>query len=180
MLSPNLETNRLLLRRYKESDINAFHEIIQDKRLQDYITFPEYTVDEEMGYLKECIKMADTDIKEKWAIVLKDNKETIGTISINKVEKDHHYCNVGYVIRYPYWGNGYATEALETISNYLLDSGYHLVECTCNELNKQSSRVMEKAGFKKDGTIHNRRLNKDGTYSGIEYYSKTKERMIGC
>lgn len=70
-----------------------------------------------------------------------------------------------------YWGRGYASEALNAVSDYLLESGY---ECSCNELNKQSSRVMEKAGFKKDGYIANRRLNKDGTYSGVEYYSKTK------
>ena len=31
---------------------------------------------------------------------------------------------------------------------------------------------MEKAGFEKDGYIANRRLNKDGTYFGVEYYSK--------
>ena len=73
-----------------------------------------------------------------------------------------------------YWGRGYASEALNAVSDYLLESGYYLVECSCNELNKQSSRVMEKAGFKKDGYIANRRLNKDGTYSGVEYYSKTK------
>ena len=34
---------------------------------------------------------------------------------------------------------------------------------------------MLKAGFKKDGYIANRRLNKDGTYSGVEYYSKSKK-----
>ena len=88
----------------------------------------------------------------------------------------HNYCNVGYTIRYDYWGNGYAAEALEAVSNHLLEeSGYYLVECVCNELNKQSSRVMEKAGFKKDGYIANRRLNKDGTYSGLEYHSKYKK-----
>ena len=32
---------------------------------------------------------------------------------------------------------------------------------------------MLKVGFKKDGYIANKRLNKDGTYSGVEYYSKT-------
>ena len=64
---------------------------------------------------------------------------------------------------------------MKVVSDYLLNnSGYYLVECSCNKSNKQSSRVMEKAGFKKDGYIANRRLNKDGTYSGIEYYSKTK------
>jgi len=38
----------------------------------------------------------------------------------------------------------------------------------------QSFRVMEKAGFIKDGYISNRRLNKDGKYSGVVYYSKSK------
>lgn len=72
--------------------------------------------------------------------------------------------------------NDYASEVLEAVSDYLLnDRGYYLVECSCNELNKQSSKVMEKAGFKKDGYVTNRRLNSDGTYSGVEYYSKTKE-----
>jgi hypothetical protein len=33
---------------------------------------------------------------------------------------------------------------------------------------------MLKAGFAKDGYIANRRKNLDGTYSGVEYYSKTK------
>ena len=60
------------------------------------------------------------------------------------------------------------------VSNYLLDSGYYLVECTCNELNSQSFKVMEKVGFKRDGLIPNRRLNIDGTYSGVLYYSKSK------
>ena len=79
------------------------------------------------------------------------------------------------MIIYDYWGKGYAAEALKAVSDYLLnDRGYYLVGCSCNELNKQSSRVMEKAGFKKDGYIANRRLNRDGTYSGVEYYSKMK------
>ena len=78
-------------------------------------------------------------------------------------------------MRYKYWGKGYATEALKTISDYLLNERkYYLVEGVCNERNLQSSRVLIKAGFKKDGYVANRRLNKDGTYSGIEYYSKSK------
>jgi RimJ/RimL family protein N-acetyltransferase len=174
MLSPRMETDRLILRRYDESDLDAFYEIIHDDRLQSYIHFPNLTREQELEYIKDCLKEVETDKCEKWAIVLKDNNETIGNISVNTVVKKHNYCDVGYVIRYDYWGYGYAAEALETISNYLLESGYYLVECTCNELNKQSSRVMEKAGFTRDGCLPNRRLNKDGSYSGLEYYSKRK------
>ena len=174
MLSPTLETERLILRRYNETDLEAFYEILHDDRLHKYIPFPDLTREQELEYIKSCMKDVETDKCEKWSIVLKENNETIGNISVNTVVKKHNYCDVGYVIRYNYWGKGYASEALTSVSNYLLECGYYLVECTCNELNTQSSKVMVKSGFTKDGCIPNRRLNKDGTYSGVEYYSKTR------
>ena len=150
------------------------YEVLTDNRLAEYIKFPNLTKEEELECIKDWIKNADDSKYEKWVITLKSDNTPIGNISVNGIEKRHNYCNVGYVILYAYWGKGYASEALKVVSDYLLESGYYLVECSCNELNKQSSRVMEKAGFKKDGYIANRRLNKDGTYSGVEYYSKTK------
>ena len=165
MLSPKIETERLILRRYKETDIDAIYDIITDKRLSTYIKFPELTKEQELECIKEWIKEADDSKYERWVIERKKDDAIVGNIDVNTVVKKHNYCNVGYTIRYDYWGNGYAAEALEAVSNHLLEeSGYYLVECSCNELNKQSSRVMEKAGFKKDGYIANRRLNKDGTY----------------
>lgn len=174
MLSPKLETERLILRRYEETDIDMQYEVLTDNRLAKYIKFPNLTREEELECIKDWIKNADDSKYEKWVITLKGDNTPIGNISVNGIEKKHNYCNVGYVILYDHWGKGYASEALKVVSDYLLDSGYYLVECSYNELNKQSSRVMEKAGFKKDGYIANRRLNKDGTYSGVEYYSKTK------
>lgn len=125
--------------------------------------------------IKKWIKEAGESEKEKWVIERKSDRAVVGNIEVASVTKKHNYCNVGYTIRYDYWGNGYATEALKAVSEYLLnDRGYYFVECSCHELNKQSSKVMLKAGFKKDGYIANRRLNSDGTYSGVEYYSKSK------
>lgn len=174
MLSPKLETERLVLRRYKETDIDAMYDIITDKRLSTFIKYPDLTKEQELEHIRDWIKEADDSKNERWVIERKEDGAIIGNINVNTVVKKHNYCNVGYIIRYDYWGNGYAAEALKAVSDYLLDSGYYLVECSCNELNKQSSRVMEKAGFKKDGYIANRRMNSDGTYSGVEYYSKCK------
>ena len=175
MLSPRLETERLILRRYKESDIDVLYEIITDERLSKYIKYPNLNKEEELECIKKWIREADESKYERWVIERKSDGVIVGNIDVNTIYKKHNYCNVGYTIRYDYWGNGYASEALNIVSEHLLNnSGYYLVECCCNELNKQSSKVMLKAGFKKDGYIANRRLNKDGTYSGIEYYSKTK------
>ena len=173
LLSPTIETSRLILRRYKESDIDMQYEILQDKRLQEYVKMPDLTKAEELDCIRKWIKEADTSKYEKWVIELKDTNIPIGNISVNGIDKRNNYCNVGYVIKYDYWGNWYASEALNAVSNYLLEHRkYYLVECSCNELNIASSKVMLKAGFKKDGYIENRRLNQDGTYSKVEYYSK--------
>ena len=174
MLSPTLETERLILRRYQETDIDTIYEMITDSRLTNYINFPNISKEEELECIKKWISEADESKYEKWVIERKEDEEIIGNISVNIVNKQHNYCNVGYTIMYNYWGNGYAAEALNIVSNYLLDSGYYLVECSCNELNTQSRKVMEKSGFKKDGYISNRRINKDGTYSAVVYYSKTR------
>ena len=175
MLSPRLESKRLILRRYEEKDIDMQYSVLLDERLHKYIKFPNLTKDEEFECIKKWIEDADIDRHEKWVIELKDSHIVVGNISVNDINKKNNYCNVGYVIMYDYWGKGYATESLELVSNYLLNErGYHLVECSCNELNKQSSKVMIKAGFKKDGYIANRRINDDGSYSGVEFYSKSK------
>ena len=175
MLSPRIETDRLILRRYKESDIDSIYEIITDERLAKYIKYPNLTKDEELECIKKWISEADKNKYEKWVMELKSTGEVVGNIDVNTVVKKHNYCNVGYTVRYQFWGNGYAAEALKAVAEHLLNNrDYYLVECSCNELNVQSFRVMEKAGFIKDGYISNRRLNKDGKYSGVVYYSKSK------
>lgn len=175
MLCPTLETERLILRRYRESDIDATYEIITDERLSKFITFPNLTKEAELEFIKKCIDESDVSPYEKWVIELKNSGEVVGNISVNVINTKHNYCNVGYVVRYDYQGFGYASEALKRVSDYLLEErNYYLVECSCNELNLASSKVMKKAGFIKDGYVADRRVNKDGTYSGVEYYSKKK------
>lgn len=67
MLSPTIETDRLILRRYKESDIDMMYEIISDERLSHYVSFPDLSKEAELAYLKDCISEADTSKNEKWA-----------------------------------------------------------------------------------------------------------------
>ena len=83
MLSPKIETERLILRRYNESDIDAFYEILHDDRLHTYIPFPNLTKDEENEYIKNCMTEVEESKYERWSIVLKENNITIGNISKN-------------------------------------------------------------------------------------------------
>lgn len=47
MLSPRLETERLILRRWKKDDIDVLYKMISDKRLFTYLKKPNITKEEE-------------------------------------------------------------------------------------------------------------------------------------
>ena len=86
MLSPKLETERLILRRYKESDIEVMYEIITDVRLSKYIKFPKLTKSEELDCIKKWIsEAADDSLYEKWVIELKSDGTIVGNINVNKI-----------------------------------------------------------------------------------------------
>lgn len=87
MLSPKLETERLILRRYEETDIDMQYKILTDNRLAKYIKFPNLTK-EELECIKVWIKNANDSKYEKWVITLKHDNTPIGNISVNGIEKN--------------------------------------------------------------------------------------------
>lgn len=74
MLSPILETKRLILRRYKETDIDIQYNILCDTRLHKYIQFPNLKKEDELKCIKEWISNDDVDKHEKWVIEFKQSR----------------------------------------------------------------------------------------------------------
>ena len=85
MLSPKIETERLILRRYKETDIDAIYDIITDKRLTQYIKYPDKTKEEELECIKKWIIEADESKYERWVIELKTTREEVGNIAAEEL-----------------------------------------------------------------------------------------------
>ena len=110
MLSPRIETDRLILRRYKESDIDAVYEIITDERMAKYIKYPNLTKDEELECIKKWISEADENKYEKWVMELKSTGEVVGNIDVNTVVKKHNY---GLLMNLP-------QKLLDIFSHYVL------------------------------------------------------------
>ena len=62
MLSPRIETERLVLRRYKESDIDTVYEMITDKRGSKFLKFPNITKEE----MLEIINSKEAKFSNEW------------------------------------------------------------------------------------------------------------------
>ena len=144
-----LETERLILRELKEEDAEMmFKNWASDDEVSKYVRWSTHKDVEET---KEYIKIEIERCKEKdyynWGIVLKENQELIGAIGAFPSEEGR--TELGYNISKKYWRNGYTTEALKKVLEYLTnDVEIHRYRCAHAVLNPASGAVMKKAGFK--------------------------------
>ena len=61
---------------------------------------------------------------------------------------------VGYCIGSRWWNQGYVSEALGMVMDFLFDQvGFHRIEARHDEENHASGRVMEKNGMKREGLL---------------------------
>lgn len=80
--------------------------------------------------------------------------EPVGVISLSSPNEAWGTMDVGYSIRPAEWGNGYATNALEEACGYAFDERrMHKVYATTYAGNDASNRVLEKAGFTREGVL---------------------------
>lgn len=81
-----------------------------------------------------------------WAARLRSDGVYVGKLDA-EVDDDHIAVNVGYLFFPPFWGQGYATEALSAIVDSLERQGVIELRATVTRGNEASERVLVKAGF---------------------------------
>ena len=177
-----LETERLILRKFELNDVEElfYNGYITDEIMAKNMSWsPCKNIEEQYNIIKKWIEQYENNDYYRWLIVLKETGEFIGGIDVCNLYKKKDYGEVGYCIWSKYWNNGYATEALRRVIEYLLlECDFHLVEAHHAGFNPASGRVMEKAGMKKDGELRERRLDKEtGVYTPQVYYSILKDEL---
>ncbi len=148
----NLETKRLIIRGWRDSDLNDLYAYASVEGVGQMAGWlPHINLD----HSKTVVFNFVTN-KNVFAIEHKSNRKVIGSISIEKIYKNllsDDYKNlsgreVGYVLSKDYWGQGLMAEALKALIDYLfLKMDYDYLMCAHFKSNDQSKRVIEKVGF---------------------------------
>lgn len=140
-----LETERLILRNFRESDLEDFIELTSNKKVCEMCNWP-YFVDREI--LKYSL-IAQTDKPLHFAIVLKQENKVVGAIELLKCEEETTK-EIAFMLNEKFWGKGIMTEALSLIVDYAFnDLNIETLIGGYFEGNERSFNVQEKVGFKK-------------------------------
>ncbi len=145
-----METERLILRRWEESDAESMFEYARDPEVGPAAGWPAHRSAEES---LRVIRMFRTR-KEAYAVCRKEDGRAVGAAELKMngftdlTERDDE-CELGYWIGRPFWGKGLMPEAVrEMLRRAFEELGMEKVWCAYYDGNERSRRVQEKCGFR--------------------------------
>jgi RimJ/RimL family protein N-acetyltransferase len=160
----HLETERLYLRPPQLEDAPAVRELVSDERIARMtLNIPHpYPEDGAITWIQRILSSDNSNAYPRM-IERKDDDTLVGHIGMG-ITPRHNRAEVGYWVGVPYWGRGYATEALSA----MIDFGFsqlslHRITGQYYVSNPASGRVMEKVGMIFEGTL------RDHVRRGKEY-----------
>lgn len=148
-----IETERLILRTWKDEDALAYFHINQDPKVIEYLLGP-LTMQEVHDFMAAANRQSEERGHTLWAAELKSTAELIGFVGLQYTSWPAHFTpavEVGWRLGSQHWGRGYATEAANASLAYAFN------ECALSQIvsftvpaNVRSIRCMERIGLTRE------------------------------
>ena len=176
--SPTLQTERLILRDFREEDWQAAHEWGSDPKVVKYMPFGPNTEDETKNFINRVLnnQKAQPRISFNFALINKPDNRLIGSCRIKIKSVDSKEGEIGYALNRRYWNQGYMTEAARSVISFgFIQLGLHRIIATCDPANTGSYRVMEKLGMQREGYLREHEFWKGAWLDSLLYSILEKE-----
>ena len=148
-----IETDRLILRNWREKDRQAFFEMNADRQVMRFFEKTRSRAEAD-ALLDRFVIEIDRDGYGFWAVELRDAGQVIGFTGLRDVHFDAAFApavEIGWRLLTRYWGNGYATEAARTCLAYGFEQmGLAEIVSFAVPENWPSRRVMERIGMRRE------------------------------
>lgn len=172
-----LQTERLILRPWEESDAADLYEYAKDPLVGPIAGWPPHTSVENS---REVIKHVLSEL-HTYAIILKTTQKAVGSIGLmignsSILKLSDNEGEIGYWIGVPFWGQGLVPEAVNKILRYGFENlRLKKIWCGYFEGNNKSERVQEKCGFIYHHTVENVNCDLIGEMRTEHFTCLTKE-----
>ena len=147
---PIIETNRLILRRWRAEDLQPFAELNADARVMEF--FPAtMTLEEVQNMIRIFEEREEQNGFCFWAAELKETGEFVGFIGLNIPGQPLPFSpcvEIGWRLAHRFWGRGLAPEGAQACLQYGFEKlGLKEIVSFTAVGNSNSRRVMEKIGM---------------------------------
>lgn len=141
-----LETERLILRPFRETDLQDLYEYLSDEQTVHYEPYKPMTLAETQDNLRWRM-----DTEAMIAVERREDHKLIGNLYFARGEFDT--AELGYVFNRRFWGRGYASESCRALINQAFAEGTHRIIAECDPENVNSWRLLEALGFTREAHL---------------------------
>ena len=165
-----METERLMLRPWDESDAEACYRYAKDPLVGSFAGWPVHTsIEHSQRIIRSVLSVPET-----YAIVLKIVGQPVGSIGLHfhsDLSKGDDEAELGYWLGVPFWGQGIVPEAARLLLRHAFEElNLARVWCGVYDGNERSKRVIEKLFFKYQWTTENAHVHQMGETCSIHVY----------
>ena len=166
-----IETDRLLLRRFRTEDIDDIVELVSHPSVAHVGNKIKPDAVEVKKYLdwQHSLQPFELNMCYDLGIELKGENKIIGFVGL--IRKNHKQGEVGWALHIGYRGKGYAAEAARGLISFGFDKlGLHRIFADASSLNVASLKTMERVGMKREGLYRESEFQ-DGRWVDIVVYA---------
>ena len=171
-----LESDRLLLRPFREDDLSALLAIQSRPDVARWLYWEprtEVEVREALDRKIRAAELAEASPSVEFAVQLRETGEMIGTANLAVTSAEHRQGEIGYLLHPDHQGRGYATEAARLLLGLAFDQhDLHRVVGRLETRNTASARVLERLGMRREADFVENEWVKD------EWQSETVYAML--
>jgi RimJ/RimL family protein N-acetyltransferase len=155
---PRLAAARVVLRPLRPADAADLLAIFGDPRVMRYWTTPAFhDLADARALVREVDALFHARELFEWGIALAGDDRVIGTATLWHLEPAHRRGEIGFALGRAHWGRGFAGEAVATLVAFAFERlRLHRLEADVDPRNEPSLRLLEKLGFRREGTLRER------------------------
>jgi ribosomal-protein-alanine N-acetyltransferase len=167
-----LETVRLRIRPYRESDIAELLPLIGTREVAATTLRIAHPYTEQDA--RDFLVMAQEPDKLWLAITLRSDGRQIGGVGL-RVDESHHNAELGYWLGVSYWGQGYATEASREMLRYGFgELQLNRIFASHFKHNVASGHILQKLGMRHEG-CQREQIRKWDRFIDLELYGLLRQ-----
>lgn len=172
---PTIETNQLILRKIEPEDATNLFEFLSDIAVNQYMINNPYEnivqVQRLINGMQQCFESKQ---KIRWGIAKKGINKIIGYCGYHAFNELNLTGEINFCLSKAHWGQGIMTEAIGAMVHFGFEKlQLNRIEAKVMPQNTSSFKVLEKAGFQKEGLIR-QGLLKNHTFHDLCLYSILK------
>lgn len=177
---PRLRTHRVDFRPIAAGDADLLYRFNSDPLALKYVPRAPFTsISQAEEKLTECLDGFEKRTCIWWVLSLKDTGERIGYTGLFGIDRPHNNAEIGYGLLPPWWGRGYATEAVSEIVGFGFDTlGLHRIYGQVVPGNTASEKILERLGFAREGVLTDAQFAR-GRYFHLALYARINSAPPG-